>query len=841
MTEIQQRTAEQLFRTLGELKGGAMKFGQALSILEAALPEEMAAPYREHLTKLQDSAPPMPTQTVRDILAADLGPDWKTGWSGSTADRPRPRRSGRCTRGAGDRRDREVAVKVQYPGAGEALDVRPQPARPGRRARSAPLIPGVDIKPLIEEIQARANDELDYQLEAEAQRAFAAAFAEDPEIVVPDVVAVGPTGAHHRVAGDARTRSRPVITDGTQEERDHYGELYVRFLFSGPARTGMLHADPHPGNYRIIPNADGSPGRLGVLDFGAVARLAEGGLPEAMGRLIRLRADRGRRRACIAGLREEGFIKDRINLDPELLIDYLSPFVEPTQTERFRFSRAWMREQFQRINNPREPDVHGRDQAQPAAVVPPHPPHLARRHRGAEPARGRGAVPGDHGGVPPRLRRRLTRYSPVSPSIDSRIRSAWPLCRAYSSIMCSRIQRRLKCWSPFRVGCGPTGCRRPSAWQAPRRSPCRRERRPRRRAPSSLGGVVGRGVPLPVAVGVPVGHPGHGGISSPPASISSNHQPRPGQVLHQSRRASSSSARASARAAPGSRPSTFSAACRGGSRGRPGSMVGSSASRGGSVRSVGVHAATLAGGGQPSSPVSGSPVGQAVRAVVSGRPAPSSPGRTLDERRAGATCRAVSASRSVVAQSRCARTACLAPPRAVAAAGAAAGPRDAVSGNSTSGRGRARGSQPGQRRPEPALRVVRRRRDVEAHLVDRASGCRRASWCGRGRFAGRVRHEAEREPARRREDHVAVVRHDRGARARLLARRRPAARRRAGRDGSGRPVPQPLHAEEGIAVGRHQGRELAGVARRGLTSYPVASQKRDAPVEARPARSRGTR
>ena len=58
MTEIQQRTAEQLFRTLGELKGGAMKFGQQLSVLEAALPDELAAPYREQLTKLQDDAPP---------------------------------------------------------------------------------------------------------------------------------------------------------------------------------------------------------------------------------------------------------------------------------------------------------------------------------------------------------------------------------------------------------------------------------------------------------------------------------------------------------------------------------------------------------------------------------------------------------------------------------------------------------------------------------------------------------------------------------------------------------------------------------------------------------------
>ena len=73
--DIQQRTAEQVFRTLGELKGGAMKFGQALSVLEAALPESLTAPYREHLTRLQDSAPPMPTDLVREALARDLGPD----------------------------------------------------------------------------------------------------------------------------------------------------------------------------------------------------------------------------------------------------------------------------------------------------------------------------------------------------------------------------------------------------------------------------------------------------------------------------------------------------------------------------------------------------------------------------------------------------------------------------------------------------------------------------------------------------------------------------------------------------------------------------------------------
>jgi predicted unusual protein kinase regulating ubiquinone biosynthesis (AarF/ABC1/UbiB family) len=351
MLDIQQRTAEQLFRTLGELKGGAMKFGQAMSVLEAALPDELISPYREQLTRLQDSAPPMPTQLVRDALARDLGDDWRERlvWldGGPTAAASIGQvHKGRWHDG------RDVAVKVQYPGAGEAL--RSDLRQLARFARSiGPMVPGVDIKPLVEELQARIEEELDYALEAEAQRAFAAAFRDDPEIVVPDVVAVGHTVfVTEWLESPASLAS--VIAGGTQEERDHYADLFVRFLFAGPARTGMLHADPHPGNFRVIPTADGSPGKMGVLDFGAVARLPDGGLPSAMGSLIRI-AGIEDDEALVEGLRAEGFIKDRVQVDPAQLLDYLSPFVEPTRVERFRFSREWMRTQFQRINDPRSP------------------------------------------------------------------------------------------------------------------------------------------------------------------------------------------------------------------------------------------------------------------------------------------------------------------------------------------------------------------------------------------------------------------------------------------------------------------------------------------------------
>ncbi|QIK74238.1 ABC1 kinase family protein [Nocardioides piscis] len=351
LTEVQQRTAEQLFRTLGELKGGAMKFGQALSVLEAALPEELVAPYRENLNKLQDDAPPMPTQTVREQLAIELGPDWQEQlvWldGGPTAAASIGQvHKGRWHDG------RDVAVKVQYPGAGEALmsDLR-QLARVARGV--APVFPGIDIKPLVAELQARAAEELDYSLEAQAQRAFAKAFRDDPDFVIPDVVAHGGTVLITEWLESPHSLAH-AIRVGTQEERDHYGELLTRFLFTGPARTGMLHADPHPGNFRLIPDPDGGPGRLGILDFGAVARLPEQHLPEAMGRLIRIARDADVDE-LVAGLRAEGFIKPQMKVDPVLVLDYLGPFIEPASVERFQFTREWMRTQFERVNNPRDP------------------------------------------------------------------------------------------------------------------------------------------------------------------------------------------------------------------------------------------------------------------------------------------------------------------------------------------------------------------------------------------------------------------------------------------------------------------------------------------------------
>jgi predicted unusual protein kinase regulating ubiquinone biosynthesis (AarF/ABC1/UbiB family) len=315
-------------------------------VFEAALPEATAAPYREALTRLQEAAPPLPAAVVHRVLDEQFGRSWRQRFE-SFDDVPAAAASIGQVHRAVWSDGRKVAVKLQYPGAGPALMA--DFTQLSRMARLfARISPGLEVKPLLAELKDRVLEELDYSLEADAQRAFATAYADDPHIAVPRVVASAPKAMVTEWL-DGTPLSR-IIAGGTTDERDRAGTLLAELHYSAPARAGLLHADPHPGNFRMLPD-----GRLGVVDFGAVARLP-GGYPAPLGRLTRHAVDRDAP-AVLAVLREEGFIRSSVQLDARQVMDYLGPIVEPLRSATFTFSREWMREQAARVGDPRREEA----------------------------------------------------------------------------------------------------------------------------------------------------------------------------------------------------------------------------------------------------------------------------------------------------------------------------------------------------------------------------------------------------------------------------------------------------------------------------------------------------
>jgi predicted unusual protein kinase regulating ubiquinone biosynthesis (AarF/ABC1/UbiB family) len=337
---LQRKTAEQVFEVLGTLKGGAMKFGQALSVFEAALPEDQAAPYREALAKLQSSAPPMEPALVRRLMSEQLGTGWPSYFEDFDDTAAAAASIGQVHRAIW-RDGREVAVKLQYPGAAEALAADlTQLGRLGRLIR--PLLPGIEFKPLLDELRARVLEEVDYAAEADNQRAFARAYADNPEIFVGRVVASAP-----KLIVSEWVSGRPlgeIIVRGSRDDRDTAGRLLSEFHFSAPEVAHLLHTDPHPGNFLLRPD-----GRLAVVDFGSVTRMPEGS-PPIVGWLARLAID-GHSADVVAGLRAEGFIPDGFDPNPEILLNYLFPYLEPLRHTTFHFTREWMQRLWQRMSD----------------------------------------------------------------------------------------------------------------------------------------------------------------------------------------------------------------------------------------------------------------------------------------------------------------------------------------------------------------------------------------------------------------------------------------------------------------------------------------------------------
>jgi predicted unusual protein kinase regulating ubiquinone biosynthesis (AarF/ABC1/UbiB family) len=260
------KAAERILGTLGELKGAALKLGQALAMDPDALPAEA----RRIVAKLLAQAPQrMSFEQVATVVRAELGKDPDELFASFDRE-PLAAASLGQVHGARLRDGREVVVKVQYPGVDRALE--------SDLANAAILVRGLSLtgetldgRPYYEEVRSSLLRELDYVQEAEQCRSYAAAARRFPELVVPEVVK---DFSSLRVLCLTRLRGPHLLevieSNPSEEERYRVGRL-LAFAIWGPFYAARrIHADPHPGNFLVLPD-----GRLGVLDFGATKLLSE--------------------------------------------------------------------------------------------------------------------------------------------------------------------------------------------------------------------------------------------------------------------------------------------------------------------------------------------------------------------------------------------------------------------------------------------------------------------------------------------------------------------------------------------------------------------------------------
>ncbi|WP_405492293.1 ABC1 kinase family protein [Nocardia sp. NBC_00511] len=357
--EIQMRTAQHIFEVLGELKGCATKLGQLLSLYELGLPNELAQPYRAALTQLQDSAPIMLPATVHTAMAEAMGPNWRRHFLDFDDRRAAGASIGQVHRAVWHD-GRAVAVKVMYPGGRDAVLNDLQQLR-RVSVLAGVFAPGTDVPAVTEALCECVAEELDYAAEADHQRAFAAAYADDPDFVVPGVITQrGDVIVTEWLTGTPVSR---LIDSGAPEERSRVGMLILRFLVSTWSRTGLLYCDPHPGNFRILPD-----GRLGVIDFGACVLWPAAGFEELMVDLLdaALNGDPGE---LDEAARRHSIVDPARTYDVQALADAMDMVCEPLTQPTFRLTTAWLRARVRHVLAPRLSNVH-RQLGLPAYITP---------------------------------------------------------------------------------------------------------------------------------------------------------------------------------------------------------------------------------------------------------------------------------------------------------------------------------------------------------------------------------------------------------------------------------------------------------------------------------------
>ena len=261
--------AEQIVAALGTMKGAAMKIGQVMSFLDVGLvPPEYRDEFQRKLGALRDAAPTVTFSDMRKVIDEQLDDPLEEVFKEFEQEPIAAASIGQVYR-ATLHDGRRVAVKVQYPGVAAA--VRADVQNLGLILRLAKRIaPGMDVKAIGDEIRERIHEELDYELEAQNQRALARIFRGHPFIKIPEVIT---TLSRERVLVSEYVEGAGFeeLKGYQQEDRDRIGEILFRFYFGCLYRHHQFSGDPHPGNSMLL--ADG---RVAFLDFGLFKRMPAG-------------------------------------------------------------------------------------------------------------------------------------------------------------------------------------------------------------------------------------------------------------------------------------------------------------------------------------------------------------------------------------------------------------------------------------------------------------------------------------------------------------------------------------------------------------------------------------
>ncbi|MGB6347200.1 MAG: AarF/ABC1/UbiB kinase family protein [Methyloceanibacter sp.] len=259
--------AAALAAALGGLKGPIMKVAQLLATIPEALPAEYAA----ELGQLQSQAPSMGWPFVRRRMAAELGPDWEARFASFEREAAASASLGQVHRARGHD-GRNLAAKLQYPDMQSAVEADLKQLSMlfsiHRRMR-----PAIETSEMMQEIAARLREELDYGLEARHTRLYGLIFAGDPLIRVPEVV---PELSTQRLLTMTWLEGRPLLdyADRPLEERNRVARAMFRAWWYPFSHYGVIHGDPHLGNYTVFEDGEGRAAGINLLDYGCMRSFA---------------------------------------------------------------------------------------------------------------------------------------------------------------------------------------------------------------------------------------------------------------------------------------------------------------------------------------------------------------------------------------------------------------------------------------------------------------------------------------------------------------------------------------------------------------------------------------